>query len=124
VEGEVNRRLAVLSVLYRTCRANVHSPQVSILELETQMGFPREYLDFTMWYLRSKKYVNREDNGDLALTSSGLDYIEENYAKLPLLRKLLTAGTHNDPGSRGTTSEAGPACADRQPILCEGAVRD
>jgi curved DNA-binding protein len=92
-EGEVNRRLAVLSLLYRRCRANVEDPKVSLAELEAQMGFPREYLDFTTWYLRNKKYITREDNSDFALTVLGVDYVESNYSNLPILRKLLNAGT-------------------------------
>jgi DnaJ-like protein len=124
VEGEVNRRLAVLSLLYRKCRANVHSPGVSILDLEKQMGFPREYLDFTIWYLRSKKYIKNEDNSELALTSSGVDYIEENYAKLPLLRKLLTAGTASRASSPDATGEAAPECVAKPYILHEGTVQE
>jgi curved DNA-binding protein len=89
IEGEVNRRLAVLYLLYRRCRADVHSPKVSLLELEAQMGFPREYLDFTTWYLRSKKYITKEDNSDFSLTPLGVDYVESNCSRLPLLRKLL-----------------------------------
>jgi hypothetical protein len=88
-EGEVNRRVAVLSLLYTRCRANVHSPQVSLLELEAQMGFPREYLDFTLWYLRSKKYIKQEDNAQFALTSLGVDYVESNYSNVPLFGRLL-----------------------------------
>lgn len=102
VQGEVNRRLAVLSLLYRKCRANIHNPQISLLELEAQMGVPREYLDFTIWYLRSKKLINQQDNAEFTLTSSGVDYIEENYEELPVLQKLLTAGT---PFSRKSRSE-------------------
>jgi curved DNA-binding protein CbpA len=101
IEGEVNRRLAVLYLLYRRCRADVHSPRVSLLELEAQMGFPREYLDFTTWYLRSKKYIAKEDNSDFSLTPLGVDYVESNYSKLPLLRKLLHG--------RGRSTEA-PEC--------------
>jgi DnaJ-like protein len=89
VDGELNRRLAVLSLLYSQCRANVHNPQVSLLELEAQMGFPREYLDFALWYLRSKKYIKQEDNAQFALTSLGVDYIESNYSTVPLFGKLL-----------------------------------
>ncbi len=92
-DGEVNRRLAVLSLLYRKCRTNIDDPKVSLAELEAQMGFPREYLDFTTWYLRSKKYITREDNSDFALTVLGVDYVESNYSKLPILRKLLKAGS-------------------------------
>jgi curved DNA-binding protein len=91
-EGEVNRRMAVLSLLYRRCRANIEDPKVSLAVLEAQMGFPREYLDFTTWYLRNKKFITREDNSDFALTVLGVDYVESNYAKLPILRKLLNAG--------------------------------
>lgn len=109
VEGEVNRRLAVLSLLYRRCRANVENPKVTLAEMEMLMGFPREYLDFTTWYLRSKKYITREDNSDFALTVQGVDYVESNYSKLPILRKLLNAGareTHRSgTDSPGESSE-------------------
>jgi curved DNA-binding protein len=102
VEGEVNRRLAVLSLLYRRCRANVENPKVTLAEMEAMMGFPREYLDFTTWYLRSKKYITREDNSDFALTVLGVDYVESNYAKLPVLRKLLNAGVSDRGGPAGS----------------------
>lgn len=110
VEGEVNRRLAVLSLLYRRCRANVENPKVTLAEVETLMGFPREYLDFTTWYLRSKKYITREDNSDFALTVHGVDYVEENYSKLPILRRLLNAGT----GERGGNGPEGRAGSEAQ----------
>ncbi len=89
IEGEVNRRLAVLSLLYRQCRANIHSPHVSLLDLEAQIGVPREYLDFTLWYLRSKKYIRQEDSAELALTCLGVDYIEANRSSFPLLNSRL-----------------------------------
>lgn len=92
IDGEMNRRLAVLSLLYKKCRGSIHDPSISLLDLEAQMGFPREYLDFTIWYLRSKKYVNQDDGAALALTSLGVDYVEANYSKLPLMDKLLNAG--------------------------------
>ncbi len=92
IEGEMNRRLAVLSLLYRKCRGNIHNPSVSLLDLEALMGFPREYLDFTIWYLRSKKYVTQDEGASIALTSLGVDYVEANYSSLPLMSKLLNAG--------------------------------
>jgi curved DNA-binding protein len=101
VEGEVNRRVAVLSLLYRQCRANVHSPQVSLLELEAQMGFPREYLDFTLWYLRSKKYIKQEDNAQFALTSLGVDHIESNYSNVRLFGRLLKPASLMSSASNG-----------------------
>jgi curved DNA-binding protein len=92
IEGELNRRVAVLALLYRQCRTNPENPRVSLTELEMKMGFPREYLDFTTWYLRSKKYITREDNSDFALTALGVDFVEENYTKSPILHQLLGTG--------------------------------
>lgn len=92
VDGELNRRLALLALLYRRRRANVHNAKVTLVEVEKLMGFPREYLDFTTWYLRTKKYITREDNSDFELTAIGVDFVESNYSKLPVLYKLLNAG--------------------------------
>jgi curved DNA-binding protein CbpA len=92
IEGELNRRVAVLALLYRQCRTTPDNPRVSLTDLEMKMGFPREYLDFTTWYLRSKKYITREDNSDFALTALGVDFVEENYTKSPILHQLLDNG--------------------------------
>jgi curved DNA-binding protein CbpA len=105
IEGEVNRRLAVLSLLYRRCRASVSNRMVTLAELEMLMGFPREYLDFTTWYLKTKKYITREDNSDFALTVLGVDYVESNYSKLPLLRKMLNAANSGATGGSANGGE-------------------
>jgi hypothetical protein len=102
IEGELNRRLGVLSLLYTTRRANPENPRVPLYDLEKRMGWPREYLDFTTWYLRSMHYITREDNSDFALTAFGVDYVESNYTKIPMLNKLLNSG------ARITTSAAAP----------------
>ncbi len=54
MEGELNRRLAVLAMLYIRRRSTPESPEVSLFEVEARMGFPREYLEFTIWYLQKK----------------------------------------------------------------------
>ncbi|HET7103820.1 MAG TPA: J domain-containing protein, partial [Terracidiphilus sp.] len=92
LEGEVNRRLAVLAVLYFRRRNNPYAPEVSLAEIEKRMGFPRDYLEFTMWYLQKKNYVTRADNSDFTLTASGVDFVEHERASIPVLNKLLTTG--------------------------------
>src|SRR5579871_6134948 len=64
IEGEMNRRLVVLGLLYIQRRNNPYSPEVGLLEVERRMGFPRDYLEFTAWYLRNKGYITRADNSD------------------------------------------------------------
>jgi hypothetical protein len=93
IEGEQNRRIALLAVLYYKRRANPRSPEVSLAEIERRMGFPRDYLDFTTWYLTKKGYVSRADNSDFSLTAEGVDYIESQRGNLPVLNRLLTDGT-------------------------------
>jgi curved DNA-binding protein CbpA len=92
VQGELNRRLAVLAVLYYRRRANPFEPKVSLAEIEARMGFPRDYLDFTTWYLSKKGYIARADNSDFSLTAEGVDFIETQRVKIPVLNKLLTTG--------------------------------
>ncbi len=94
IEGETNRRLGVLSLLYQRRRISENKPGVSVMELEQRMAFPREYLNFTLWYLRSKGYVSvMPDNSDCALTSDGVDFVESSSNTNKVIRELLTAGT-------------------------------
>jgi len=93
IEGEQNRRIALLAVLYYKRRENPRFPEVSLAEIERRMGFPRDYLDFTTWYLTKKGYVSRADNSDFSLTAEGVDFIESQRGNLPVLNKLLTDGS-------------------------------
>ncbi len=92
LEGELNRRLAVLAVLYFKRRTTPRCPEVSLTEIENRMGFPRDYLDFTTWYLSKKGYITRADNSDFTLTVAGVDFIETQRVNIPVLNKLLTSG--------------------------------
>ena len=94
--GDLNRRLAVLAILYYRRRIYPNSPEVSLAEIEQRMGFPRDYLDFTTWYLAKKRYITRADNSDFTLTVEGVDFIETQRATIPLLDNLLTNGSHTD----------------------------
>jgi curved DNA-binding protein CbpA len=95
-DGDLNRRLAVLAILYYRRRMYPNSPEVSLSEIEDRMGFPRDYLDFTTWYLAKKRYITRADNSDFTLTVEGVDFIEAQRATIPVLDKLLTNGSHTD----------------------------
>lgn len=92
IEGEINRRLALLAVLYSRRRTSPRYPEVTLMEIETYMGFPRDYLDFTTWYLVKKGFVHQADNSDFTLTVAGVDYVETQRGNLPILNRLLTNG--------------------------------
>jgi curved DNA-binding protein CbpA len=54
IEGEQNRRLGVLCLLYNRRRSDMEHPGLSLLDLERLMSFPREYISFAVWYLRDR----------------------------------------------------------------------
>ena len=107
IEGEMNRRLGVLSLLYQQRRIDEAHPGVSVLEMEKRMSFPREYLNFTTWYLRSKGYITVEDNSDYILTAAGVDYVEEHTPTNQVLQRLLiSAGVPTTPAPAGESDES------------------
>ena len=121
LEGELNRRLAVLAVLYFRRRSNPYAPEVSLAEIEARMGFPRDYLDFTTWYLLKKGYVTRADNSDFTLTALGVDFVETQRANIPILNRLLTAG--GDPAAERDGSNHSSLPATASPATRQGTDR-
>jgi curved DNA-binding protein len=113
MEGELNRRLAVLAVLYYRRRNNPYAPEVGLAEIEKQMGFPRDYLDFTTWYLLKKGYITRADNSDFTLTAEGVDFVETQRAHIPLLNRMLTSGAESE--IVGEEKPAAPVVEDEAP---------
>jgi len=91
MEGEVNRRLGILSLLYNRRRTNPEVPGISVLELETMMSFPREHLEFTIWFLREKQYIRPGDHSDYVISASGVEYLESEVPSNRILSKLLHA---------------------------------
>jgi curved DNA-binding protein CbpA len=88
-QGEVNRRLGVLCLLYAQRRRNQDHPSISLLEMEELMAIPREYLEFTLWYLKEKKYLEMNQGADFVLTACGVDFVEEHTPAHAMMRKLL-----------------------------------
>ena len=89
-EREELLRLTVLEVLYTRRRIEPAQPGVFLLEMEQLTGTPREHLEFTVWYLIQKEFIERSDNSRLVITAHGVDYLEENY-KTDLGHRLLAA---------------------------------
>jgi curved DNA-binding protein CbpA len=88
-EGEANRRLGVLCLLYAQRRRNAEHPTIGLLELEEMMSFPREYLEFTLWYLKQKRYVEITDGADFTLTADGVDFVEQHAPAQSMFVRLL-----------------------------------
>lgn len=106
VDGEANRRMGILCLLYTRRRSDPDDPGISLLEFESIMSFPREHLLFTMWYLRERNYLQMDEASDYVITGEGVDYVEANLPSNKILYKLLKAA---ETGSTRTASKAEPA---------------
>ena len=88
VERDVDTQNRLLSLLYVKRRQNVNDPGVGNFELERLLGCPPEHLEFHIWYLREKGWIQRTESGTLAITVEGVDRANSEQ-RTPHL-KLLT----------------------------------
>lgn len=106
LDGEANRRLGLLTLLYTRRRADPDRPGCSVLDLEQSMATPREHLAFSLWYLREKNLVAQNECSDYVITHLGVDHVEERLPANEILFKLLNAA--EDGVSRSTSEPPWP----------------
>ena len=107
IDGEANRRLGILCLLYNRRRNNPEDPGMSLLEFENLMSCPREHLMFAMWYLKERNQVRLDDNSDYVITGDGVDYVETNLTQHGTFYRLLKAAESGS--TRKATGETNPA---------------
>jgi curved DNA-binding protein len=72
---DANIHTRMLMQLYKKRRANPRDPGVGEYDLMITLNMADEALDFHIWYLRQKGFVERTDNGTLAITVEGVDHV-------------------------------------------------
>ena len=88
VQGEQIARLTLLELLYTRRRTEPREPAMSILDVEALIGRPREHLEFSIWYLTQKRFVQRGDDSGLTITAEGVEYLENNIDGVSQTRLL------------------------------------
>ena len=88
-ENDQQIRHAILSILYVDRRQNPSESGVGSWRLEKLLEWPEKILEFHIWYLKEKCWIQRVDNGGYAITASGVEIIEEDGYILKK-EKLLT----------------------------------
>jgi curved DNA-binding protein CbpA len=89
VHTEQIARLTLLELLYTRRRTEPQKPGMSMLDIEAVVGRPREHLEFSIWYLAQKRFVQRGDDSSLTITADGVEFLEgniEGVVKTKLLR--------------------------------------
>jgi len=79
VGKDVDIQARLLSVFYGKRRRTVNDPGVPELELERIFGCPIQELEFHLWYLKAKGWVEKLENGMLAITVSGIDHVNSEH---------------------------------------------
>lgn len=92
VQGEQNRRLAILCLLYRKRSSNYEFPGLSLYDLEQMTGCTQGELGFSIWYNCEKGYARSGDR-DFCLTAEGADFVERKLAEDRGELLAIAAGT-------------------------------
>jgi curved DNA-binding protein CbpA len=66
----------LLSLFYVQRRRSMRQPGIGEMELARLVGSPVEHVEFHIWYLREKGWIQRLETGMLALTAEGVDQME------------------------------------------------
>jgi len=88
VENDRHIRHAILSILYIDRRQNPSDSGVGSWRLEKLLEWPEKMLEFHIWYLKEKGWIQRVDTGGYAITADGVEIVEEDGFESPKERLL------------------------------------
>ena len=74
-EDERDLRRQLLQALYNTRRTEPHRPSLPLMVIPELFGCSIDEAQFTLWYLRGKKFIEMTDDG-MAITVAGVDFVE------------------------------------------------
>lgn len=97
----------LLSILYIQRRRNMRKPGMGEYEFTRLLSLPLELVEFHLWYLKAKGWVERIDTGAYAISALGVDQIEQGRLR-PRKDRMLTAGGVSAEGMEETVL-SGPA---------------
>jgi curved DNA-binding protein len=83
-------REGLLSLYYVQRRSKMDDPGLGEMEVARLMRIPIHLVDFHIWYLKEKNWIQRLENGQFAITALGVDQVEKTRLRLSPDR-LLTS---------------------------------
>jgi curved DNA-binding protein CbpA len=102
-EGDERIFSGVLSLLYIARRRDPERGAMGVIQLERLLGCPAEHLEFHIWYLTEKNWIARQNNGQFAITVSGIDRMIEENALVVRRDRMIGEGSSAE-GSPDTRS--------------------
>lgn len=105
---EHDRRLfhGILSLLYVARRRDARRGGLGPMFLEKTLGVPTTHLEFPLWYLKQRGWVEVMDNGQLAITVQGIDHLSGRSLDLPEDRLLAESSAVKTGGDATSIEDA------------------
>jgi hypothetical protein len=95
-ENDEHLRNRILAILYIERRNEPSGSGIGLWRIEQLLGLPERILEFHVWYMKEKGWIQRTDTGGYAITAAGVDAVEENEMILPDNRLLPHPGNQGD----------------------------
>ena len=107
-DREEDRRLfhGILSLLYIARRRDPRAGGLGAVTLEKLLGCPQQHLEFPLWYLKERGWIEILDSGQLAITVEGIDKLNTRDLALPKDRLLTESSLPRDKEPGGDAVEA------------------
>jgi curved DNA-binding protein CbpA len=91
-------RQGILTILYIARREDASNSGVGVWHIEKQLGWPAKIIEFHIWYLREKGWIQRAEGGGFAITVEGVDAVEDSTIILREDRLLPEEGGYEKNG--------------------------
>ena len=110
-------RELILHALYNNRRSQPHRPGLSLMVLSELFGCGVDEMQFTLWYLRGKRFIETGPDEELVITVTGVDHVEASRGMeheaaemlaLPPLRAVLDQDVQSAPTSSREGGEPSP----------------
>jgi curved DNA-binding protein CbpA len=98
-------REQLLSLCYVQRRRNMRKPGIGEVELSRLIGSPHELVEFHVWYLKQKGWLELTDNGLLVITALGVDQVEQSRLRLDRSHLIEARASRSESESK---EEKGP----------------
>jgi curved DNA-binding protein CbpA len=102
-DADVRGRLLVLFYVQR--RRSMRQPGMGDMQLARLVGTPPEHLEFHLWYLKEKGWIERTETGLYAVTAEGVDQVEQRRLDVERQRLIETRA----PGEEGEAADRSPS---------------
>ena len=96
VGQDVDIQSKLLAVFYNRRRHNIREPGVPEMELERIFGCKIENLEFHLWYLKAKRWIERLENGMFSITVEGIDHVNSEHHRKTTTMLLMDRSQEND----------------------------